>query len=71
MALVAEFCYAECYAQCHYSECRGAIKTNVLSCFSKPEPYLYGRLGQPSLIDMLYKGKRNGFYVECKLKYFF
>ena len=35
--------------------------------FSQTSPHLYGRLGQPSLIDMLYRGKRNGFYIECKL----
>ena len=39
--------------------------------FSKPDPYLYGRLGQPSLIDLLYKEKKNGFFVECKAVHFY
>ena len=34
--------------------------------FSNPNPYLFGRLGQPSIVDMLYRGKQNGFYIECK-----
>jgi hypothetical protein len=33
--------------------------------FRAEEPYLFGRLGQPSVVDILYRRKKNGFFIEC------